>query len=667
MFAINLAMKLRSACLINDWTNDWTNDCSKSSPSSARSAVGGTVTAAWKRRLMTGAFIVVGATAGIGVSTVAIERAMQGDAIAAQPIDQPIAQTASQPISQNPEIKVGIVQRFGEIKEDKIVLAPLTGDQITVAFKTNGQDQTITTNRLQIELAMQPLSQPVLQEWVVLSTHRSFESAEDSATRWRAAGIDTEIAQPDAWQVWAKRENYNAPIVRRLLLQNLQAAGYTGVFIDSQVVKEVPKATFIANGYKYTRDNFTITTANRRFQMNHGPDAVSRKSYRDLFAGDMKIQPNAYGSYTLVNQVPVDAYLRGVVPHEIGASAPRNAIQAQAILARTYALRNLRRFAIDNYEICADTQCQVYFGLAETDPVSDSAIAATSGQVLTYENELVDALYSSTTGGVTARFTDVWEGEDRPYLRPVIDSIQTKWDLNARPLSTEENFRAFINLTSGFNEDGWPAFRWNRPASLKDIGDTMKEYLTNRQHPLANFNSITGLNITERSASGRIKKLKVDTDIGSFELLKDEVVKAFVPPGSLLFYLEPIFEVPKAQTPAGSQSAPASGTGTENPLNIIAANPANVTTADPTAPSNAEKTTDNSRPNLKQTAAPQPVLTGYRFIGGGFGHGVGMSQAGAYNLGEKGYSSEQILEFYYPGTELKPLSESIVFYDGQPE
>jgi SpoIID/LytB domain protein len=551
----------------------------------------------------------------------------------------------SQSASRNPEIKVGIVQRFGEKKDDKITLAPLAGDQITVTFKTEGQTQTLTTSQLQIDVAMQPLAQPVLQEWVVLSTHRSFESAEDSARLWSAAGIEAEIAQPDAWQVWAKRESYSEPVVRRLLLKNLQAAGYTDTFIDSRVIKEVPNVTFSANGFKYTRDDFSITTGNRRVQMARGTSAGSNTRYSDLFAGDMKIQPNAYGNYTLVNQVPVDVYLRGVVPHEIGAGAPRNAIEAQAILARTYALRNLRRFAIDNYEICADTQCQVYFGLAQTDPVSDSAIAATSGQVLTYENELVDALYSSTTGGVTARFTDLWNGEERPYLQPVIDSLQTKWDLDARPLSDEANFRDFLALTSGFNEDGWPAFRWNRQASLKEIGVTLKEYLSKRQHPLANFTQVTGLTIVERAPSGRVQKLQVDTDIGSFDLIKDESVKALVPPSSLLFYLEPVMEMPQAAKSSAPSALPVTKAAKPTPTKTA---PAFGTTGEGT----------------KQTPAiPQPVLTGYRFIGGGFGHGVGMSQSGAYNLGKQGYSSEQILEFYYPGTELQPISESTVFYD----
>ncbi|MGC1308487.1 MAG: SpoIID/LytB domain-containing protein [Phormidesmis sp.] len=562
----------------------------------------------------------------------------------------------AQSATRNPEIKVGIVQRFGAEKTDKITLAPLAGDQLTVGFQTSGQAQTLKTNRLQIAIEMQPLAQPELQEWVVLSTHRSFESAEDSATRWQAAGIEAEIAQPDAWQVWAKRENYGSPLVRRLLLQNLHTAGYTDAYIDSRVVKEVPKVAFTANGYKYVRDRFTITSSNRRIQMGQGEGT----RLDDLFAGDMKVQPNAYGSFTLVNQVPVDDYLRGVVPHEIGASAPRKAIEAQAILARTYALRNLRRFAIDDYEICADTQCQVYFGLAQTDSVSDSAIAATAGQVLTYENELVDALYSSTTGGITARFTDVWNGEDRPYLRPVIDSLQSRWDLAQKPLSDEANFREFIALNSGFNEDGWDAFRWDRKASLKDIGTVMKEYLVKRQHPLAGFTQITGLTVTERAPSGRVQKLQVDTDIGSFDLIKDESVKALVPPRSLLFYLEPIMEMPAAANLSPNQgSAPAN-----------AANP--ITPADSKVVEKQiiqNKLTDSQTNGeaviqpIEQAPAPTSVLTGYRFVGGGFGHGVGMSQTGAYNLGEKGYSSEQILEFYYPGTELKPISESTIFYD----
>lgn len=520
----------------------------------------------------------------------------------------------------NPEIQIGLVQRFGEEQDDKLVLTPLAGDTLTLTFETGGQPQTLTTQELTLVVGAEPFPQPVLQEWVVLSSHRSFESAEESANQWQEKGIAAEVAQPNTWQVWAKREDYNTPLLRRLLLESLHKAGHTNTFIDSRVLTERPKAAFIANGYRYNRDRFRITSANRRVRI-----AENGSSKKRLFGGDFRIQPNAYGTYTLVNEVPIELYLRGVVPYEIGPSAPQTAVEAQAVLARTYALRNLRRFAIDGYELCADTQCQVYYGLSGAVARSDRAIAATQGQVLTYNNELIDALYSSTTGGITARFSDVWNGDDRPYLQPVVDSLAISWDLAARPLSNENNFRAFINLKNRFNEDDWPTFRWERSGTFAEITEGVREYLTNRSNPLASLKAVTGLTVTERSDSGRVQTLLVNTDIGEFELHKNEVVSALIPPRSQLFYLEPDYEETK----------------------------------------NDEKTPVDPSTNLPSTPTTKqspPVLKGYTFVGGGFGHGVGMSQTGSYRLGERGWPYQRILQFYYPNTQLRPIANDIVFW-----
>ena len=521
----------------------------------------------------------------------------------------------------NPEIQIGLIQRFGEEEADQLVLTPLTGDTLTVNFETGGEPQTLTTQELTLEVGSEPLSQPILQEWVVLSSHRSFESAEESANQWQAKGIATEVAQPSSWQVWAKREDYNTPLLRRLLLESLHEAGHTNTFIDSRVLTEAPRAAFIANGYRYNRHIFRITSANRRVQI------AENGGTKKLFGGDFKLQPNAYGTYTLVNQVPIELYLRGVVPHEIGPSAPQAAVEAQAVLARTYALRNLRRFAIDNYELCADTQCQVYRGLSGVVPRADRAIATTQGQVLTHNGELIDALYSSTTGGITARFSDVWNGPDRPYLQPVIDSLAVTWDLAARPLSDENHFRAFINQQGRFNEDDWPTFRWQRSGTLEEITAGVKEYLTNRQNPMASLKAVTGLTVTERANAGRVQTLLVNTDIGDFELHKNEVVSALIPPRSQFFYLEPVYAEPEETTANTS----------------------------PTATSNNSAT----NPTGEATA---PILKGYTFIGGGFGHGVGMSQTGSYRLGENGWPYQRILQFYYPNTQLLLLSNDLVFW-----
>lgn len=562
-----------------------------------------------------------------------------------------LAQTRISPQSEaqafpEPILDIGIVQRFGEKDTDRLVLDAVGGDRFTVTFATGGQSQEITTNQVVLEVVASPLPEPMLSEKVVLSSHRSFESAEDSANYWQEKGIEVEIAQPQQWQVWGKRSVYRSPLLRRLLLQNLQANGAITAFIDSKVVTEKPQAAFIVDGFRYHRDRVTIDAGRNQARIN----VKAREEAKRLYGGDFRLQPNAYGTYTLVNEVPIETYLRGVVPYEIGLGAPPTTIEAQAILARTYSLRNLRRFAIDDYELCADTQCQVYWGVSGAADVTDRAIVATRGQVLTYNNELVDALYSSTTGGVTASFSDVWNGPDRPYLKPVVDSVYGLWDLNTHDLSTEASIRTFLNLNDGFNEVGWEAFRWQRDGTLLSLANDLRAYLKVIQHPLVNFSTVEKLDVTERSPSGRVQTLVVTTDLGDVELGKDEVIRALYPPRSTLFYLEPIYEEVAQKT---------------EPSDAIALGP-NVGGTDSLAQGEAVSL-DLPEPDLdkqipRSPEEPTKILKGYAFIGGGFGHGVGMSQTGAYKLGKLGWSSDRILSFYYPGTSLQPLNANITFW-----
>jgi len=516
----------------------------------------------------------------------------------------------------NPDLQVGVVQRFGEDDDITLRLESFAAAPLTVHFETGGEPQQITTSQVLLEVTAQPLPQSELQERVVLSTHRSFESAEDSAQQWQQRGIATEIAQPNTWQVWAQRETYNTPLLRRLLLKNLQSQGFSEVFLDSQVMGQDPQAAFIANGYRYHRSHLEVTAENQRIRVVQLADGSPQRLR--LYGGKLRLQPNAYDTYTLVNQVPIETYLRGVVPHEIGLGAPPATIAAQAILARTYALRNLRRFAIDDYQLCADTQCQVYRGLGGAAAITDEAIAATRGLVLTYEGELIDALYSSTSGGVTAPFSHVWNGPDRPYLKAVVDSVQGVWNLSQKPLDTEPAIRQFLDLDTGFNEARWDTFRWQRQRNLAEITEEVRAYVRSQQHPLADFTQVLSLQVSQRATSGRVQTLTVQTDLGEITLIKDEIIRVLSAPRSLLFYLDPIY---------GEQPSPPD--------------------------------TDAPETNPKPLAPP---LKGYRFVGGGFGHGVGMSQTGAYRLGALGWSSADILQFYYPGTTLEPIHDELVFW-----
>lgn len=504
----------------------------------------------------------------------------------------------SQP-SQDIEIEVGVVQRFGRQLTDEMILEATEGDRLTLTFLGgNGTIKTLATPEVTLKISQQPLTEPILEERLVFSNHRSFENAEAKANQLRQKGLQVEIAQPGPWQVWAKREVYQTPLLRRLLLVSLPPELAKTAFLDKGLQNQELMVTWQLNGYSYHRRELDITAGKGLIQVSRSKN----DRHRRLYPGKLRIQPNAHGNFTLVNQVPLETYLRGVVPHEVGAGAPNAALEAQAIIARTYVLRNLRRFAVDNYQICADTQCQVYKGIGDTWPPADRAIAATAGKVLTYNNELVDALYSSTTGGITAPFSDMWDGPDRPYLQAVIDSVTNIWDLSKMSLSTEENFRKFISLERGFNEEDWDGlFRWRETSMMPRLNQDLRKYLQRQKHPLVNFKTIQQIEVAERSPAGRVISLRVTTDLGPLLLRKDEILQAFYAPLSTLFYLEPIY--------------------------------------------GADKT-----------------LKGYVFVGGGFGHGVGLSQTGSHRLANLGWSSDRILKFYYPGSQLQQINDGISFW-----
>ena len=499
------------------------------------------------------------------------------------------------------DIKVGIVQRFGDEKKDEITVVSNQGDSLILNFVDVNTQSThaLAVQKVVLKIASKSLPEKQIEERLILGDYGTFETAEDNAKKWEALGLQVEVTQPGRWQVWAKRSTYNSPLLKRLLLEQLQEQGHKQVYIESETLLEIPQVSFQVGEKTYQVSYLDIKSKNGQ-PVKIKDDSQGKGKWRP-YAGKFTIQPNAYGNYTLVNDVDIETYLRGVVPHEIGANVPVAAAEAQTIIARTYALRNTRRFQADNYEMCATTHCQVYYGLSGTSPISDKAIKSTEGLVLTYNNELVDALYSSTSGGITSNFSDVWNGENRPYLRPVVDSPRQLWNFADNTLESEENFKRFISLNQGFNETGRSLFRWNKKSSLTNLTKDLQKYLTKIKHPMADFQQIKEMKIVKRSNSGRILQLDVLTENGIIALEKNEIRSAFGPPRSTLFYLEPFY-------------------------------------------------------NQQQT------LAGYAFIGGGFGHGVGLSQFGSYNLAKLGWSAEKILQFYYPTTTLEPLNESIVLW-----
>jgi stage II sporulation protein D len=135
------------------------------------------------------------------------------------------------------------------------------------------------------------------------------------------------------------------------------------------------------------------------------------------YRGYLEIALNASSALTVTNVVNLEDYLRGVVPAELSPEAfpEKEALKAQAIAARTYAVKRRGQFEAEGYDLCATPACQVYRGVAAERPLSNAAVAETAGEVLTFEGKPVEALYTSTCGGRTENAENVF-GQMEPYL-----------------------------------------------------------------------------------------------------------------------------------------------------------------------------------------------------------------------------------------------------------
>lgn len=136
------------------------------------------------------------------------------------------------------------------------------------------------------------------------------------------------------------------------------------------------------------------------------------------YRGFLTVRREPDTTFRVINTVPLETYLYGVIPAEIGANAPVEAMKAQAVAARTYALKNRGKCAADGFDLDDTTRCEGYYGLDGETALSNAAVDGTRTQVLTYHGQLIDAIFSTDSGGITA--CDL--SGDCPYLQAVKDA-----------------------------------------------------------------------------------------------------------------------------------------------------------------------------------------------------------------------------------------------------
>jgi stage II sporulation protein D len=150
-----------------------------------------------------------------------------------------------------------------------------------------------------------------------------------------------------------------------------------------------------------------------RIEPAGAPLELDTRSYR----GALEVFGNSRHTLTVVNELPLEQYLRGVVPNELNPTTfgQIEALKAQAVAARTYIKRNLGQYSREGYDVCATDACQVYMGASSEQPLATQAVDDTRGVVATYQGEPINALYSSTCGGRTEDAENIF-GERVPYL-----------------------------------------------------------------------------------------------------------------------------------------------------------------------------------------------------------------------------------------------------------
>lgn len=336
---------------------------------------------------------------------------------------------------------------------------------------------------------------------------------------------------------------------------------------------------------------------------NSGYISVNGSAYR----GGIIIIPDANLNLTVINFLPTEQYLYGVISSEMPSSWNMEAQKAQAVCARNFAYTNMGKHASDGFNVCSTTNCQVYKGVAGETESSVSAADATAGKLLKYNGNIAETLFFSCSGGHTANVKNVW-GSEIPYLCGVDDPYET---------------------------DEAPLHTWTATLSNSDIKSVVSSLG-------ANIGEITGLNVTT-DESQHVYKLEIVGTGGTYTLKNQSTASAF---SSYGVKSNKYTVTPYGGTSTGGIYALSSGGTTQlTPQFAISGNGTVAAVA-----SSPEAVSSSGRAVLNtQTVGAQ----GYVFNGGGWGHGVGLSQYGAKGMADSGFTYDKILAHYYPGTYLE--------------
>lgn len=303
-------------------------------------------------------------------------------------------------------------------------------------------------------------------------------------------------------------------------------------------------------------------------------------------------------SIKVLNIVSLEDYAKGVLPSEMSPSWQPEALKAQAVAARTFALYNRGKGhnASSGYDLCSSSHCQVYSGSGAETNVTNQAVDDTYGQIMQYDNLPIYAAFHASSGGATENSEDVW-GTYLPYLRSVTD---------------DDSKSPYHNWITKYTVD---QVRKKLSSAGKDVGDLQSIALV----PMTGSGSVTG-----RSASGRAYGVKFTGTNGNITITGEQARSIF-----------------------GLKSAM---------FNVRTERSAQISDKGQKKAGASDNTKVDAKPAAMNNGAMRlQGVDSVVFEGHGFGHGLGLAQYGANAMAAAGSSYDAILHHYYTNVVIQEI------------
>jgi len=326
----------------------------------------------------------------------------------------------------------------------------------------------------------------------------------------------------------------------------------------------------------------------------------------------------------VINIIGIEEYLYGVLKKEISPSWPSEALKAQAVAARTFAIFNMNKYIDKGYNICASTNSQAYGGVNHEDPLTNKAVDETRGIIMVYKGEPINAVYHSDSGGYTENSENVW-GSFLPYLR----SVKSKFEEKVSP----------------------PYHTWSYSINEKDL----TEKLQKQGHKI---NSIVSIEPVKKSETGRASELVFTADNNKVINMKTNDFRSLIGVDlirSTFFNIEVIGKESNITEDTEDKKEIEDKEEQKESIKEILEQKKDWTIKELLElmkKNKEEREEEKEEKVLKAEIVKSDTPLTFIFSGSGNGHGVGMSQWGAYGMTLQGSRYQDILKYYYQGINI---------------